>query len=208
MTRDGRTPSQVVKYAERAGVTPEEFLARREAGLQRCWRCAEWKDAASFSPAARECRECATAASREQRRQATTQARARAATRRRERDAEREAERRREPVRAAQAERLADALAGLEVDDHPPVAVRVILAQARDLGADFDAAWPVALGRIVDDEDHGGGEGWRNALECTRHAWDAAYAREADRQAAAVGALDLPVLDDTARMAREPAVPP
>lgn len=204
MSRNGRTPGPVVKGAQAAGLTVEEWLARRDAGLSRCWRCQEWLGASEFSPKARQCRRCIASNRRKQ----TDEGRAVLARAAGERRVKREAERRRAPVVAAQAERLADALAGLEVDDHAPVVVRVILAAARDLGAHFDIAWPVALGRVRDDEDHGTGYGWRDALECTRHAWDAAYTRAADRQAAAVGALTLPALDDTARMAREPAVPP
>lgn len=199
------TSGPAARGAQAAGLTVEEWLARRDAGLRRCWRCTEWLDASeAFSPRARQCRKCITS----HRGQDTDADRAVKAARAAEHRLEREAQRRRAPVLAAQAERLADALAGLPVDDHPPAAVRDVLAQARDLGCDFDAAWPLALGRIVDDDDHGGGEGWRNALECTRRAWDAAYTRVPDGHLARLGALDLPAFDDVERMAREPAVPP
>jgi hypothetical protein len=45
------------RAAERIGMDPAEYLARRRAGLRRCPRCGRWLRVADFGPCAR-CRDC------------------------------------------------------------------------------------------------------------------------------------------------------
>ena len=58
---------------------------------------------------------------------------------------------------------------------YPPEQVRRALQDARSTGLCFDDAWPGALAGL---KSHGRDRAaWRRALEETRSAWEAAYAR-------------------------------